>query len=133
MVIGLERGVAMKNIIVALALVACFCSESFAVDENSLNELASNSSMCAAYYMVVEECFKGDDHIETKKKISGLCDEMLMASIIFSNQETAQSRLNLFKKQLYGEVENSCGNISRIIEKYGDGCVLLSKAFRDKK
>lgn len=126
----------MKKIIVALALVVGVLgssSVSFGADENALNELASNSSMCAAYYMVVEECIKDDKHIDTKKKFSELCDEMLMASIVFSNQETAQSRLNLFKKQLYGEVENSCGNISRIVEKYGNNCIALSKMFREKK
>ena len=123
----------MKKIIfLIVSVVLCAHTNVFCADENALNELASNASMCAAYYMVVEECIKDEKHIEIKNKFSGLCDEMLMASIVFSNQKTAQSRLNLFKRQLYEEVEHSCSNLSRIIEKYGDECLKLTMKFREK-
>ena len=121
----------MKKIIfLAVSVILCAHTNAFCIDENARNELASNSSMCAAYYMVVEECLKDERHVDTKKKFSELCDEMLIASIFFSNEKTAQSRLNLFKKQIYEEVENSCGNISRVVEKYGNDCINLSREFR---
>lgn len=123
----------MVKVLAVLLIVLGVSVVAHGADENALNELASNSSMCAAYYLVVEECIKDEKHIDTKKKFSGLADEMLMASLVFSNQKTAQARLNLFKKQLYEEVENSCGNLARVIEKYSDECLLLSKEFRRKE
>lgn len=123
----------MKMALAALLVMLGISTVAYGGDENTLNELASNSSMCAAYYLVVEECIKGEKHIDAKKKFAGLADEMIMASLVFSNQKTAQARLNLYKKQLYAEVENNCGNLARAIEKYSDDCLLLSKAFRDKE
>ena len=123
----------MKKMLPAILVTLGISGAVYAADENALNELASNSSMCAAYYIVVEECIKDEKHLEIKQKFAQLGDEMLMASTFFSNQKTAQSRFNLFKKQVYEEVEYSCGNISRVVEKYGDTCLLLSTEFRRKQ
>jgi hypothetical protein len=114
-------------------LTATADAQTKADNEWATNELSSEMTECAQYFLVSSLCFKNFPNPEaeaTANEYHALSDQLQVLAIQVANsvgvsQEAALARMRLTNKSLVDAIHKDCGNISILLERYATFCKAL--------
>lgn len=106
--------------LISLLLVSSVNAANFVSIES---DLASEFSVCSAYYGVLSQGVKNDP--DAKKRFQDMSVYSMELSVNFSNMDVALARVEIDAKQMMKEMNNHYSNGAIIINKYGDKCKTL--------
>lgn len=109
----------LTTIVFLLPMFSVAATDSKAI----MSDLASEFSVCSAYYGVLSQGVKNNPKM--KRRMQDMSVYAMEFSVNLSNLKVAMARAELDAKQMMKEMNNNYSNGAIIINKYGEECKSL--------
>ncbi len=122
-------------VLIGLGLGSTSTAQETKLQQAALSELSSELTECAVYYSLGAQCVENspghsNDTVERSRAVANslvhMAEQFGRAGGV--SQKAMEARIRLYADQMFKEIENSCANISILMEKHGQSCRRLAEA-----